>query len=72
MWVSLPPKSILYETVGRFHDGGANSLRRPAVFVSGVHKKCREPETVGRFHDGGAQSPRRPVREWSAEDVQRA
>ena len=33
------------ETVGNSHHGGANrALRRPAIFVSGVDKKRRQPE----------------------------
>ena len=31
------------------HQGGAERLRRSAIFVSGVHKMCRQPETVGKF-----------------------
>ena len=41
--------------------GGAESLRRPEDFVSGVHKKCSAPETVGNFIMGGAKSLRRPT-----------
>ena len=35
------------ETVVGFHQGGAERLRRFAIFVSGVHKMCRQPEAVG-------------------------
>ena len=44
-----------------FSTGGAKSLKRPAMLVSGVHKKCSEPEAVGNFHHGGAKSLRRPA-----------
>ena len=44
------------ETVGDFMMGGAQSLRRPPIFVKGG---CTEPETVGNFHHGGAKSLRR-------------
>ena len=37
------------ETVGNVQHGGAQSLRRPPIFVSGMHKKCSEPETVCNF-----------------------
>jgi len=40
------------ETVGNFHHGGAQSLRRPPILASGVHKKCPEPETVCDFTMG--------------------
>ena len=29
--------------------GGAKSLRRPAIFGSRAHKKCKQPEAVGNF-----------------------
>ena len=32
------------ETVVGFHQGGAERLRRSAIFVSGMHKMCRQPE----------------------------
>ena len=32
--------------------GGAQSLRRPPILASGVHKKCPEPETVCDFTMG--------------------
>ena len=40
------------ETVGNFHHGGAQSLRRPAILVSGEHRTCPEPEPVGDFMMG--------------------
>ena len=47
------------ETVGSFHHGGANRLRRPAIFVSGVDKKRRQPETVVGIHHVAANRLRR-------------
>ena len=49
------------ETVSNFHHGGAQSLRRPPTFVSGMHKKCSEPEAVGYFIMGVEKSLRRPT-----------
>ena len=40
------------EAVGNFHHGGAQSLKRPPMLASGVHKKCPEPEAVGDFMMG--------------------
>ena len=37
------------ETVAGLQQGGAERLRRSAIFVSGMHKMCRQPETVGKF-----------------------
>ena len=37
------------ETVVGFHHGGAERLRRSAIFIRGMHKMCRQPETVGKF-----------------------
>jgi len=37
------------ETVVGFDQGGAERLRRSAIFVSGMHQMCRQPETVGKF-----------------------
>ena len=45
------------ETVRDFSMGGASSLRRPAIFGSGTHKKWKQPETLG-FHQKKANSPR--------------
>ena len=49
------------ETFGNFHHGGAQSLRRPPTFVSGMHKKCSEPEAVGNFIMGVDKSLRLPT-----------
>ena len=40
------------EAVGNFIMGVEKSLRRPMIFVRGVHKKCSEPQTVGKFNMG--------------------
>ena len=37
------------EAVGNCHPGGAQSLRRPAILVNGVHKKRSVPEAVGNY-----------------------
>ena len=37
------------ETVVGFRQGGAERLRRSAIFASGMHKICRQPATVGKF-----------------------
>ena len=39
--------------MGNFLHGHASRLKHPAIFVSGVHNKRRQPETVGNFHHGG-------------------
>ena len=61
MGVTQPETSLKFragpETVGNVHHGGAQSLKRPTIFVKGG---CTEPETVGTFHHGGAQSLRLP------------
>ena len=36
-------------------------MRRPPTFVSGMHKKCSEPEAVGNFIMGVEKSLRRPA-----------
>ena len=60
-WARKPPETSRHfrdrgcrkpENVGKLHHGGANRLRRPAIFASGVHKKCSKPETVGNFYLG--------------------
>ena len=47
-WACKPPETergcTEPETVGNLHHGHANRLRRPAIFVSCVDKKCRQPE----------------------------
>ena len=51
---SSPPAAacLTIRRCPQFHHGGTVSLRRSAVFVSGVLKKRTEPEALGNFMTG--------------------
>ena len=61
----------MFEAVGNFHHGGAQSLRRPTFLVSGVHTECSEPETVVEFTARVVAEPKALVefRAWEAQSL---